>query len=308
MAAKKKRSLLSYLMPILEFLIGVFGALAIIGVFFKIQDYPNFEVYMAIGFLGEAAAFVVMGIFALVGGFAEDGRAYREGDEQAVPPGAASASFRKVMDEKMSASLDPAMQSLNHEVSRFGEEMRAMSAEMQQARQSVSQMRGEMSAVGEDGFSEDAAQLGEGMRHLGAEVHAMGSEMEQSRSAVEEARAVLSNMASSRLATDAEKFEEGIRFMGDEVHAMGAEMGPARHAIQGMREELNKVVSGHLAEDAERLSGGMKQLGDEMGQAGTAVEQIRADLEHLSLRFRQFNDPVLEAGSSNGLAARQQEA
>ncbi len=304
MAAKKKknRSFLSYLTPVLEFMIGIFGAMAIIGVFFKIQEYPNYEFYMQVGFLGEAAAFIIMGVFALLGGFfGRDRDVVEEDGRAASASGEVTASFRKVMDEKMNASLDAAMQSLNDEVHRFGGEMRAIGAEMEQTRGSVRQMRGEMNRMGEQGFADDAALLGESIKHMSGEMHAMGSQMERSRAAVEQAHAVLAQMADGDLAADAEKFEEGMRVLGAEVHEMGAEMGPARRAIQGMRDELDRVVSGNLAGDAERLGGGMKQLGDEMSEAGTAVEQIRSDLEHLALRFRQFNNPVPEP-HANGVA------
>lgn len=292
-APKKKRSFLYYLTPILEFLIGVFGALAIIGVYMKITKAPNYEFYMQVGFLGEAAAFIIMGLFALLGGFAGKKEEATEGGQTIAVKGP-DASFREMMSEEMAGSLDAAMQTLTDEVHRFSEEMRVMGSEMEQTRSAVRTMRSEMSAMGENGFADDATVLSQSMQQLGSEIHAMGNEMGHSRAAVEQARAVLSKMASSQLVEDAQKFEEGIHVLGEEVHAMGTEMAPAREAIQGMRDELSKVVSGHLAEDAERLSTGMSQLGDEMSQAGYAVEQIRADLEHMSLRFRQFNDPVHE--------------
>ena len=47
---------ISRLSGVLGFFIGIFGAMAILGVFFKILKLPYFEIFMVIGFVGEAVA------------------------------------------------------------------------------------------------------------------------------------------------------------------------------------------------------------------------------------------------------------
>lgn len=297
MASRKKPpAALKWISRFLQFLIGVFGAIAIIGVFFKVQDaYPEWQgFFIALGFLGEAAAFIIMGAFSLIEGFfvsdevvEDDGRVVRHD-----PAGEVSASFRTMMEERMTDDLNKMMGALNQDVQRFGSELRQMGAEMEEARSAMRLMHGEMNQVTEDGFAEGAYELSEGLRRLGHEVREMGAEMEHSRSAIKEARGALASMASGELADDARRFEQGMKALGDEVHAMSEEMAPARSAVECMREELNKVTSGNLAGDAERLGSGMRLLGDEMEGAGATVEAIRADLEQMAARFEQFNNPA----------------
>ena len=69
MATTQQVPRLSRLSGILGFFIGIFGAMAILGVFFKILKLPYFVIFMVIGFVGEAAAFVIMGVFSLIGSF-----------------------------------------------------------------------------------------------------------------------------------------------------------------------------------------------------------------------------------------------
>lgn len=294
MASKQKQPIFKRLTRFLEFLIGIFGALAIIGVFFKIQKWPNYEIYMIVGFMGEAAAFVIMGVFSLMEGFTSD-------DSEGAVPSAAreggtggTAALAQLREASVGEDLQEAMDALGQEVHHFGEEVRAMSTELGEARQAVRGMQAEMQGMADGSLAADATQLGESIRRLGQKMSEMGSSMEAAHRTVQAACDALGRVGGSDLAGDAERLEKGMSLLSEEVHEMGAEMGPARRAVQDMRTELDRVVSGNLAGDAENLGSGMKQLGTEMKEAGTTVERIRADLEYMAMRFQRFNSPAPE--------------
>ncbi len=69
MQGKKKATGRKRLQAVLGFLMGVFGATAIIGVLFKFAEFPHFMPVMLIGFGGEAAVLLCMGVLYLIEGF-----------------------------------------------------------------------------------------------------------------------------------------------------------------------------------------------------------------------------------------------
>src|SRR5690554_4820588 len=99
------RMMMNRLNGILGMFIGIFGALAILGVFFKIANYPGWEVMMAIGFIGEAGAFIVMGIFAMIAGFrgGMDQAQASSGRAQTAAPVPDAEAFRGEMREVVAA-------------------------------------------------------------------------------------------------------------------------------------------------------------------------------------------------------------
>lgn len=213
---------------VLGLLIGIFGALAILGVFFKIAKYPHYEVLMAVGFFGEAAAFVIMGVVALVTGFTAKGdapsaAAVSAAVPTAVPAGAdldaalrasaaefrdtlrsASASYRAAMDgaaaefrssmqamlhDHLGGDLEAVAQSVQEDVHRFGTEMRGLGSEMERARSAVQAMSAEMEAVSSGTLAADVELLGRGMRQL-------SEGMAEAGTTVDRMRADLNEMAS----------------------------------------------------------------------------------------------------------------
>ena len=111
MATKRSEAILARITKVLGFFIGIFGALAILGVFFKILKYPNWELFMQLGFIGEAAAFVIMGCLEL--GKPSSWRR-RPNDEEAKQMAAAgptdpgtpvTASARKMIEKKVNDDL-----------------------------------------------------------------------------------------------------------------------------------------------------------------------------------------------------------
>lgn len=187
---------------VLGLLIGLFGALAILGVFFKIAKYPNYEIFMAVGFFGEAAAFVIMGLFSLINGFSgkrgEEGRA--AGDGAAVPAMSGAAfeeALREASDELrgelrtlvrqgFAQNLQTLTEAVRRDVELFGEEMRELGTEMQNARHSVHAMRMELDRVASGQLPADAEQLGRGMRQLADGMADAGAAVEQMRADLRE--------------------------------------------------------------------------------------------------------------------------
>lgn len=205
---------------VLSLFIGIFGALAILGVFFKIAKYPDYELYMAIGFFGEAAAFIVMGVLAFLTSLARDeagpeaGLAFRadagaefdaalqetasefrgvlhsaaEGYRSSME--AASSEFRDSMQamlhEHLGAGLNETVQSVQGDVQAFGTEMRGLGGEMARARNAVHAMSSTMESVATGTLADDAELLGTGMRRLSEGMAEAGATADRMRNDLNE--------------------------------------------------------------------------------------------------------------------------
>lgn len=191
MATKKQEAILDRITKVLGFFIGIFGALAILGVFFKILKYPNWQLFMQLGFVGEAAAFVIMGSLELGQAFMMDVPSGDEGDSSASSSGGGGApvdsgppvqaSARKMIEKKVNDDLNVMMGALGKEIKQFGGEIHEMVGEMKQARVAVQDMRSKLNEVATGTLAEDAERLGEGMNALGAEMENAGSAVEEMR-------------------------------------------------------------------------------------------------------------------------------
>ena len=193
MATKRQEAILERITKVLGFFIGIFGALAILGVFFKILKYPNWELFMQLGFIGEAAAFVVMGSLELGQAFIMDTPSEDELDEetggQSVSAGSGtpvSASARKMIEKKVNDDLNVMMGALGKEIKQFGGEIHEMVGEMKQARVAVKDMRSTLNEVSSGELAKDAERLGKGMNALGTEMENAGSSVEQMRNDLDE--------------------------------------------------------------------------------------------------------------------------
>lgn len=168
---------------VLAFMIGIFGALAILGVFFKILKLNNYELFMKIGFIGEACAFVVMGVMELVTNFAHD-------PEHAAAADGGSAgthvplpsNFAKMVDAKLDARLDQMMANLATDIDHFKTEMASLSNELAHSAGAVRHMRGQLEGVASQDLAGDAHALGQGMAQLGTEMANAGATVEAMRS------------------------------------------------------------------------------------------------------------------------------
>lgn len=200
MASSRKEYILELTTKVLGFFIGIFGAAAILGVFFKIWDNPMAAPYadnfMVIGFLGEAGAFIIMGMLELVQAFFMEppeeakGTAANAGGGAAVVQAAQgpapSASARKMMEKKVNDDLNVMMSALGKEIKQFGGEIHDMAGEMKRARVAVKDMRTKLSEVASGELAEDANRLGEGMRTLGNEMEGAGSTVQEMRTDLDE--------------------------------------------------------------------------------------------------------------------------
>ena len=194
MASKRQEAILARITKVLGFFIGIFGSLAILGVFFKILKYPNWELFMQLGFIGEAAAFVVMGSLELGQAFVMETPSADEAEEEdgsgSVAAGGGGTpvkvSARKMIEKKVNDDLNVMMGALGKEIRQFGGEIHEMVGEMKRARVAVQDMRSKLSEVASGDLAKDAERLGKGMNSLGTEMASAGSSVEQMRSDLEE--------------------------------------------------------------------------------------------------------------------------
>lgn len=179
------------LKSILGFFIGIFGAMAILGVFFKIAKLPNYELFMQIGFIGEAAAFVIMGLFELMNAFLikspkkDAVETEADGGMMVATMGDINTPFSSIVEQRLGNELDVMMLALAKEVKTFSDEMRELGGALGDARSSVVTMRNELDRVSSGDLAADAQRLGEGMRTLGGEMAGAGSTVESIRSDLE---------------------------------------------------------------------------------------------------------------------------
>ena len=212
MATTQQAPRLSRLSGILGFFIGIFGAMAILGVFFKILKLPHFEIFMVIGFVGEAAAFVIMGIFSLIGSFST--KKYEElpatptnssvvQQEPERPEVEIRASFQKMLEKQVSDDVNRMMGVLSEEIGHLGSEIQQVGGELERARHSIHTMRQELDRVASGDLAGDAEKLGRGMQVLGTEMGQAGNTVERMRSDLEQMaqRFRLFNDAHSREST-----------------------------------------------------------------------------------------------------------
>ena len=192
MATAKRSVRLTRLTGVLGFFIGIFGAMAILGVFFKILKLPNYEIFMIIGFVGEAAAFVIMGVFSLIGSWSakkDDLPTLVTTDSagRAIPPNViARATFQKMLEEQVSDELNQMMAALSKHVGQLGGEIEQVGGELERARHSINLMRNELDRVASGDLAGDAESLGRGMQILGSEMSEAGHAVERIRSDLDE--------------------------------------------------------------------------------------------------------------------------
>src|SRR5690606_37708193 len=207
---------------ILGLFIGLFGALAILGVFFKIAKYPNYEVFMAVGFSGEAAAFVVMGVVSLVAGFSAKGEAPAASSLVPAAGPDLDAALRETADE-FRDTLRSASESYRASMDSVAGEFRAS---MQAALED--RLGGDLEALARS-VEEDVRQFGSGMRGL-------GSEMERARGAVQALSAEMEAVATGTLADDVELLGRGMRQLSEGMAEAGA-------TVDRMRADLNEMAA-----------------------------------------------------------------
>ncbi len=191
MAASLQSPRLTRFSGVLGFFIGIFGAMAILGVFFKILKLPYFEIFMVIGFIGEAAAFVIMGFLSLASGWTTS--KYERLDTTSGPPRLllqpdieVREAVREAFEHKVSEDVTRMMATLQQEVGHFGQEIGHIGDELERARHSIFHMRQELDRVASGDLAGDAERLGRGMQVLGTEMGEAGDSVERMRADLEE--------------------------------------------------------------------------------------------------------------------------
>ncbi len=263
MAAAQPSRLMSRLNGVLGLLIGIFGAMAILGVFFKIAKYPgvDYELFMAIGFMGEAAAFIVMGLFALINGFTARPTASSSnrlaGVDAAVMPDAVAEEFRAALMATAADFRDV----LHASSSAFSESMQDASGEF---RTSVREALDER--LGRDlGTMMDT--VGEDVRHFGGEMRGLGDEMKEARTAVQAMRQELDRVATGSLPEDAERLGTGMRQLGEGMQEAGS-------TVDRMRNDLNEMATRF---NAFNRGSGTNGNGSSKGAIGVSVATNKRD-------------------------------
>lgn len=217
-AAASSSKLMNRANGVLGFFIGIFGSLAILGVFFKIAKLPHYELFMTIGFFGEAAAFVVMGLFALIAGFTA--KAHAEAGEAGHGHG-----------------VGPMVGDLRIDLDGLGEEFR------QELLRAASGFREEMSAMLRARFGSGLEAVADGatqdVQFFGVELRELGEEMQRARSSVHALRGQLDRVATDRLAEDANA-------LGGQMHQLCEEVSGAAGAAERMRADL-EVMAGRFS-------------------------------------------------------------
>ena len=188
MASSTQSPRLARLTGVLGFFIGIFGAMAILGVFFKILKLPHYELFMAIGFIGEAAAFVIMGVFALINSFTA--KQYEDmpasSPQRQAEPLEVSPALKQALEKEVSAEVAKMIEALGSHVGRFSSEIEQVGGELERARDAIQTMRTELDRVASGGLAGDAERLGRGMQVLGGEMSEAGSAVERLRADLEE--------------------------------------------------------------------------------------------------------------------------
>ena len=190
---KAKRSIrLARLTGVLGFFIGIFGAMAILGVFFKILKLPYYEIFMIIGFVGEACAFVIMGIFSLIGAWSSEeeeplAMATTDSAGRTLPPNViVRATFQKMLEKQVSDELNQMMAALSKHVGQLGGEIEQVGSELERARRAINLMSHELDRVASGDLAGDAERLGRGMHMLGSEMNEAGHSVERIRTDLDE--------------------------------------------------------------------------------------------------------------------------
>jgi len=186
---------LTRLKGILAFLIGIFGALAILGVFFKVLKLEHYELFMKVGFVGEAAAFVIMGVFELLGSMAA-------GSPVAAASSSRSGTHVRELESRIKSEVDALFLALGQDVKRFQVEVRELGAEMELARKTIHGMRSELDRVASGRLAEDAGVLGSGMSQLGDEMKSAGDSVQRIRGELEDLAERFSHFNHGRASTD----------------------------------------------------------------------------------------------------------
>lgn len=251
-------------------LVGIFGALAIIGVTAKILKWDSvlgfdYNDVILFGFMGEAGAFLAMGILAVIQGWLAKGAPTKQ----------------------LAAAGEPVLLDTPDKVALFHDQVREIA---------TAEVKRIFGTMGED-YKRIFSEMGTDYKRMNAEMHQalVGAVQSGISSELNQLTTGLGQVM-GELTSDVQKF-------GSEMRGMSQEMSQARTSVAQMRQTLSQTATGSLPQDAQRLGQGMNALSQEMGAAGSQAEAIRSELEQVARRFRMFNNPGAATNGKDGASA-----
>ncbi len=264
-----------------HFAIGVFGALAILGVMAKIFAFEatvlgmtlTWKQFVLVGFMGEALVFVIMGMMR------EMKYVPANGDD------APSGGAREVQDvpdavKELGDHVGGAAEMLTQEAERLAEEMqniRVALASQNDVYEELSKLRGRISKA--------ASGLGDMTKVLEDEVNRSDGAMKAGVSFSEEVDELRSSLrkAGDSLMGQAEALDANVQ----DLNSLYEKQVPMAGAIANIREELTQ--------ESEKLNA-------EILEARKAMKAMRAQFAQAANRLERFNQPLSLSDSNNGTA------
>lgn len=256
-----------------HFAIGVFGALAILGVMAKIFSFEavvmgytlTWEPFVLVGFTGEAMVFIIMGLMREM--------KYVPADGQGAARGTPSEAVRQLGDH-----VGGAAEQLSQEAERLAEEMqniRVALAGQNDVYEELNRLRGRISKA--------AGGLGEMTKILEEEVDRSDGAIKVGVSFSEEVEALRGNLreAGSSLMQQAEALDANIQ----DLNGLYEKQVPMASAIANIREELTR--------ESELLN-------EEIVAARKAMKAMRAQFAQAAQRLQHFNQPLSLSDTQNG--------
>jgi ABC-type transporter Mla subunit MlaD len=202
-----------------HFLIGVFGAMAILGVMAKIFTFET-EIFgylitwkpvVFIGFMGEACVFILMGMMREM--------QYVPVDDTEPPPKESSAAADVLEeDDALSSELKSAEEELSQEAKRLAQQIR-------EVRKTLS---GQIMVLEE--FNELRDNLQEASDNLSAHSDMLGSSMEDLKTLYESQTAMVRSV------------EKVQKKLSEESEGLGDEIAETRKAMRTLREEFSEAA------------------------------------------------------------------
>lgn len=251
-----------------HFAIGLFGATAILGVMAKIFNFEaeimgvliTWEPLVLIGFIGEAAVFIIMGLIR------DFEYVPTDEDEEAVASAgpAVSEDVRNLGDH-----VGGATEQLTQEAEWLAQEMQAMRealASQNDVYQELSELRG---------------RINEATTNLRQMTEMFSEELGRSQEVMD---------VGATFAQDVAGFRDNLRRAGDGLVQQAEALESNIEDMQALYQE-QAPVAGAVAEIRRDLTDESKQLNEEIAEARRAMKTMRAQFEQAARRFQQFNQP-----------------
>lgn len=248
-----------------QFLIGVFGATAILGVMAKIFNFET-EIFgylitwkpvVLIGFMGEALVFILMGMMREM--------RYVRVDEEEETAETSDADE----DELFGPEFTSAEEALTEETERLAQQIREIRRDLS----------GQIMVLEE--FNELRENLHTASNTLSDHSDMLGESMEDLRDLYE---------AQTSMVRSVENVQKAL---SEEAQGLGEEFADTRSTMEDLRSSYEAQAS--MVESVEQLrkelSEGAQGFGDEIAETRKAMRLLRDQFQEAARRFEQFNAP-----------------